>query len=319
MAVAGTSHATIVTWQQVRNNAGVSELPNGPINPPEHGPEYILVLSCADQVGIVHAVTGKLARHDATITESQQFEDPFSRTFFMRVRFRAQSGAIDVDALRGDLTPVASHFRMWWDLHDVSQPTRALIMVSQAGHCLADLLHRCHAGTLNMRPMAIVSNHIDLASQAAWHQLPFHHVPITPQTRDAAEDTLLDLIEHYDVRLVILARYMQVLSDRLTQRLPGQVINIHHSFLPGFKGGRPYQQAHARGVKLIGATAHYVTEDLDEGPIIEQDVARVNHSYTPRDLAVAGQDVEAHVLARAVRWHTEHRVFLNGNSTVVLR
>ncbi|PID54009.1 MAG: formyltetrahydrofolate deformylase [Micrococcales bacterium] len=295
------------------------------------GRDFVLILSCPDQVGIVHAVTGVLAAHRVTITESQQFEDAVSRTFFMRVRFRAKvmraqdtqdtpdTDDVDISAIKADLGPVTERFQMRWAVHDLAHPTRTIIMVSTAAHCLADLLHRHLAGTLNIDPVAVVSNHTDLSAIAAMYGVPFHHLPVSADTKLAAERSLLDLVELHQVDLVVLARYMQVLSEQVTNALPGHVINIHHSFLPGFKGARPYHQAHERGVKLIGATAHYVTPELDEGPIIEQDITRVHHGYTPHDLSEAGQDVETQVLARAVRWHTEHRVFLNGRSTVVLR
>jgi formyltetrahydrofolate deformylase len=208
---------------------------------------------------------------------------------------------------------------MDWDLHDPAVRPRVLIMVSRFGHCLNDLLYRRETGTLPIDVAAIVSNHTDFAGLARWNNVPFHHVPVTPDTRGQAEDALRALLARYAVDLVVLARYMQVLSDELCAELAGRAINIHHSFLPSFKGARPYHQAHARGVKLIGATAHYVTAALDEGPIIEQEVARVDHSQRPEDLVAAGRDVECQALARAVRWHAEHRVLLNGDRTIVFR
>ena len=281
------------------------------------GRDFVLKLACPDRPGIVHAVTGCLVEQGANIREAHQFEDEVTGRFFMRVMFRADG--TDVAQLRASFGPVSSTYGMEWSLHDVGTPTRTLVMVSRFGHCLNDLLFRAQVGSLNIDIVAIGSNHTDFETLATSHGIPFHHIPVTAATKPQAEADLLALVERYDVDLVVLARYMQVLSDDLCRELGGRAINIHHSFLPSFKGAKPYHQAHARGVKLIGATAHYVTPDLDEGPIIEQDVARVHHAYTPDDLVEAGRDVEAQVLARAIKWHSVHRVFLNGASTVVLR
>ncbi len=281
------------------------------------GRDFVLKLACPDRPGIVHAVTGCLVEQGANIREAHQFEDEVTGRFFMRVMFRADG--TDVAQLRASFGPVSSTYGMEWSLHDVGTPTRTLVMVSRFGHCLNDLLFRAQVGSLNIDIVAIGSNHTDFETLATSHGIPFHHIPVTAATKPHAEADLLALVERYDVDLVVLARYMQVLSDDLCRELGGRAINIHHSFLPSFKGAKPYHQAHARGVKLIGATAHYVTPDLDEGPIIEQDVARVHHAYTPDDLVEAGRDVEAQVLARAIKWHSVHRVFLNGASTVVLR
>ncbi|GAB3237599.1 formyltetrahydrofolate deformylase [Kineococcus gypseus] len=279
----------------------------------------VLTLSCPDRPGIVHAVTGALVALDANITESQQYGDPDTGLFFMRVAFDADAGD---EALRATLGVVASRFDLTWDLRDAADRLRTLVMCSKQGHCLNDLLFRHRSGDLPVDVAAVVSNHTDLAPLAQFYGVPFHHVPVVTgdaASKAAGEARLLELVAELDVELVVLARYMQILSDDLCRRLSGRAINIHHSFLPSFKGARPYHQAHARGVKIIGATAHYVTADLDEGPIIEQEIERVDHRYAPADLVRQGQDVEARTLARAVRWHAEHRVLLDGNRTVVFR
>jgi formyltetrahydrofolate deformylase len=276
----------------------------------------VLTLSCPDGPGIVHAVTGVIAGLGGNITESQQFGDPGTGLFHMRVQVDAP---VARETLESAFGPVAARFSMTWRLDVVGRPVRTLVMVSRAGHCLNDLLFRQRSGLIPIEVPAIVGNHDDLAPLADFYGVPFHHVPVTAGTKAEAEQRLLSLVDDLDVELVVLARYMQVLSDDLCRRLEGRVINIHHSFLPSFKGARPYAQAHDRGVKLIGATAHYVTADLDEGPIIEQDVERVDHSMTAPELVGIGQDVEAQVLARAVRWHAEHRVLLDGHRTVVFR
>ncbi|KQR16835.1 formyltetrahydrofolate deformylase [Cellulomonas sp. Leaf334] len=276
----------------------------------------VLTLSCPDRPGIVHAVAGLLAEHGGNITESQQFGDPLSGLFFMRVQVTA---ATPRDALETAFAPVARQFEMDWSLDVVGRPVRTLVMGSTAAHCLNDLAFRQRSENLPIELVAVVSNHTALAPLAEFYGIPFHHVPVTSATKVQAEARLLELVEELDVELVVLARYMQILSDDLCRRLAGQVINIHHSFLPSFKGARPYAQAHDRGVKLIGATAHYVTGDLDEGPIIEQDVERVDHSRHVDDLVALGQDVERRALARAVRWHAEHRVLLDGHRTIVFR
>ena len=276
----------------------------------------VLSLSCADRPGIVHAVTGVLAQHGGNVTESQQFGDPGTGLFFMRVQ-ADQVG--DRAALEGDLTELAAALGMTWTIDTVGRPLRTLLLASKEAHCLTDLLFRTSQGRMPIEVVGVVSNHPDLASIAGFYGAPFHHVPVDRSSKPAAEAALLDLVERYDAELVVLARYMQVLSEDVCRRLAGKVISIHHSFLPSFKGARPYVQAHERGVKLIGATAHYVTGDLDEGPIIEQDVERVDHADDARELVATGQDVERRVLARAVRWHAEHRVFVNGGRTVVFR
>ncbi|MES4903398.1 MULTISPECIES: formyltetrahydrofolate deformylase [unclassified Streptomyces] len=286
---------------------------------PRPGHEFVLTLSCPDQAGIVHAVTAFLVGHSGNILESRQFDDRLRNRFFMRLHFDVSDPGVSLKELRDGFGPVAEEYGITWQLHDASVPTRTLIMVSKFGHCLNDLLFRTSAGALNIEIPAIVSNHRDLEPLARNYGIPFHHIPVTQQTKAEAEARLLELVDELDVDLVVLARYMQILSDDLCKQLDGRAINIHHSFLPSFKGARPYVQAHERGVKLVGATAHYVTSDLDEGPIIEQDVVRVDHSRAPDELVTLGRDVEAQVLARAVEWHSDSRVLVNGNRTVVFR
>ena len=279
--------------------------------------EAVLVLSCPDRRGIVAAVSSLLFEHGANIEESQQFDDVRTDQFFMRIRFSVEPGGPDTERWRELFDPVATAYEMVWQLRDVTEPHRALIMVSRFGHCLNDLLFRWRSGALNMDVPAVVSNHRDLEPLVASYGIPFHHVPVTADTKAEAEARLRQIVSEHDVDLVVLARYMQVLSDDLSRDLSGRVINIHHSFLPSFKGAKPYHQAFARGVKLVGATAHYVTADLDEGPIIDQDVVRVDHRMAAEDLVRAGEEVESRVLARAVRWHCESRVLLNVDRTVV--
>ena len=278
---------------------------------------YILTLSCPDQRGIVHAVSGFLLEHGGNIEEAAQYNDHDTGLFFMRVQFAcADAGA---EALREQIGTLAARFDMRWQLHAAAQPMRAVIFVSKEGHCLNDLLFRWKSGLLPLDIRAIVSNHRDFYQLAASYNVPFHHIAVNKANKAQAEERQLEIIDGEGAELVVLARYMQVLSDAMCQRLAGRAINIHHSFLPSFKGAKPYYQAHDRGVKLIGATAHYVTADLDEGPIIEQDVARVDHSLTVEDLTAIGRDTESQVLARAVKWHGEHRVLVNGQRTVVFR
>jgi formyltetrahydrofolate deformylase len=280
--------------------------------------DFVLTLACPDRPGIVHEVSGFLVDHGGNIVESQQFDDLITDRFFMRVDFTA-SRATSAEDLRAAFAPVAERFAMTYELWQAGAPYRTLVMVSKHLHCLNDLLFRHSTGSLQIEIPAVVSNHPDAERLCAAHGVDFHHVPVTADTKPEAEARLLELVESLEVDLVVLARYMQVLSDDVCRRLQGRVINIHHSFLPSFKGAKPYHQAYDRGVKLIGATAHYVTADLDEGPIIEQDIIRVDHGYSPEQLAAAGRDVEAQVLSRAVRWHSESRVLLNGHRTVVFR
>jgi formyltetrahydrofolate deformylase len=284
---------------------------------PAAGREYVLTISCPEAPGIVYAVSSFLVQQHGNISQSQQFDDRLSDTFFMRVQFSVVDG--DLAELRDRFARVAQAFQMSWQIYDAGTPTRTLLLVSRFGHCLNDLLYRARIGALNVEIAGVVSNHRDFEDLVTTYGVPFHHLPVTADTKAEAEARLLSLVDELDIDLVVLARYMQVLSDDLCAKLEGKVINIHHSFLPSFKGAKPYHQAHARGVKLIGATAHYVTADLDEGPIIEQDAARVEHSLEPDELVAAGRDVEVQVLARAVAWHTEHRVLLGQNRTVVFR
>jgi formyltetrahydrofolate deformylase len=284
-------------------------------------PSFVLTLSCPDRAGIVHAVSGFLFERGANIVEAAQFGDVATGLFFMRVQFEL-SGAADRDpiaGLRAEFEPVAHRFAMRARIVELSRRLPTVIMVSKLGHCLNDLLFRWRSGLLPLDIRAIVSNHRDFYQMAASYDIPFHHFPVTPDTKAEAEARLLEVVRAEQVELVVLARYMQVLSPSLCAQLEGRAINIHHSFLPSFKGARPYQQAHDRGVKLIGATAHYVTTDLDEGPIIEQDAARVDHTMDVATLTAIGRDVESVVLARALKWHAEHRVLINGSKTVVFR
>lgn len=284
---------------------------------PEAAPEqYVLTLSCPDKQGIVHAVSSYLFMTGCNIEDSQQFGDHDTGLFFMRVHFSAGS-PVTVEKLRASFAAIGDAFRMDWQIHRSSDRMRIVLMVSKFGHCLNDLLFRSRIGALPVEIAAVVSNHTDFAELVASYDVPFRHIPVSRETKAQGEAQLLELVREEDVELVVLARYMQVLSDDLCRQLSGRVINIHHSFLPSFKGAKPYHQAHARGVKLIGATAHYVTADLDEGPIIEQEVERVGHGVTPDQLVAIGRDVECQALARAVKWHAERRILLNGRRTVV--
>jgi formyltetrahydrofolate deformylase len=281
---------------------------------------YVLTASCASRMGTTAAITGFLATRRFYLMEMHQFDDTSSQRFFVRITFCGVEGEpVDRAALRGEFQPVASREEMQWRIHDSRERTRVLIMVSNLDHCLEDLLYRHRTGELKMDITAVVSNHLTMQPIAARHELPFFHLPVTPATKEEQERRLMELVDSTQTELVVLARYMQILSDGLCGRLKGRAINIHHSFLPGFKGAKPYHQAYDRGVKVIGATAHYVTHDLDEGPIIEQIVERVDHGYTPDMLVAAGRDSERRALSAAVRYDLEHRVFLNGNRTVVFR
>ncbi|HLU80131.1 MAG TPA: formyltetrahydrofolate deformylase [Burkholderiaceae bacterium] len=278
--------------------------------------EYILTLSCPDKTGIVHAVSGWLLSLQGNIIDSQQFGDVETRRFFMRVHFSLPE-VQEVATLEAYFDDIRQRFDMDAAIYDTARRSRVLLLVSRQGHCLNDLLFRTHTGQLPMEIVGVASNHRDFENMSRAYGLPFHYLPVTPETRAEQEAHILELVEKQNVDLVVLARYMQILSDDLCKALEGKAINIHHSFLPSFKGARPYHQAHARGVKIIGATAHYVTADLDEGPIIEQDIERVHHAMSAEELTRVGSDVESLVLARAVRWHVEHRILLNGQRTVV--
>jgi formyltetrahydrofolate deformylase len=286
-------------------------------------PEYILTISCLDRRGIVHRVSGFLVEHGCNIIDSAQFGDEQSKLFFMRVHFSKDEGAVDDAALRSDFEALAATMQMNWQLHDAHRKPRVMLMVSKIGHCLNDLLFRYRSGLLPVEIPAIVSNHTDFYQLAASYNIPFHHLPLaagaSAEAKRTQENRILEIAESNGIDLVVLARYMQILSPELCEALRGRAINIHHSFLPSFKGAKPYYQAHDRGVKLIGATAHFVTSDLDEGPIIEQGVERVDHAMDPDTLTAIGRDVECVVLARAVKWFVEHRILLNGHKTVVFK
>ncbi len=277
---------------------------------------YILTLSCPDRPGIVHAVSGFLFERGGNIEDAAQYSDRATGLFFMRVEFSCDCPP---ETLRPELQAFADGFQMQWGLHLEAEPMKTVLMVSREGHCLNDLLFRWKSGLLPVDIRAIISNHRDFYQLAASYNVPFHHIPVTAATKPQAEAKQFEIVEAEGAELVVLARYMQVLSDDLCRKLSGRAINIHHSFLPSFKGAKPYYQAHDRGVKLIGATAHYVTADLDEGPIIEQDVARADHGKTVEDLTAMGRDTESQVLARAVKWHSEHRVLINGHKTVIFK
>jgi formyltetrahydrofolate deformylase len=279
---------------------------------------FILTLSCPDRPGIVHAVSGFLLEHGGNIIEAAQFDDRDTGLFFMRTHFEAGAGE-STESLAQAFAPIGERFAMRWRFFDTARPSPTLILVSRLGHCLNDLLFRHRSGLLPIDIRAVVSNHRDFYRLAASYDIPFHHIPVTSATKERAEQRLMEIVDAEGIELVVLARYMQILSEDLCRRLEGRAINIHHSFLPSFKGARPYRQAHDRGVKLIGATAHYVTGALDEGPIIEQDVERVDHSMGVDTLTGIGRDIENVVLARAVKWHAERRIVLNGGKTVVFR
>jgi formyltetrahydrofolate deformylase len=278
--------------------------------------DYILMLTCPDRPGIVHDVSGFIVEYDGNIIDSAQFGDPATNLFCMRIHFAVPDGQSAED-LRKAFTDIADRHDMHWQIHDKSVRPRVLILVSRFDHCLVDLLYRRRIGELKIDIPAVISNHRDAYKLVAAEDIPFFHFPITPETKDAQEKQIREVIDKERIDFVVLARYMQILSSGFCNDFSGRVINIHHSFLPGFKGARPYHQAHSRGVKLIGATAHYATADLDEGPIIEQDVSRVSHAQTAEELAAVGRDIETRVLARAVRYQAEHRVVLNGGKTIV--
>ncbi len=281
---------------------------------------YILTTRCPDTTGIVAGISGFLATHNATITEAQHYDDPYTGTSFMRTVFHDNGqGMPPVEELdRRFAEAVGRRFQMDWQFNEVRR-CRALLAVSRQGHCLNSILHRCSTATLPLEAVGVVSNHQDMRSLAEWHGVPYHYLPIIDGRKQEQERRLMELFERAGAELLVLARYMQVLTPEACRYFEGRAINIHHSFLPGFKGAKAYHQAHARGVKLIGATAHYVTTDLDEGPIIEQEVSRVDHTQSPEDLTVVGSELEALVLNRAIKWHAERRVFRNGSRTVVLK
>ncbi|HWD13248.1 formyltetrahydrofolate deformylase [Pseudochrobactrum sp. sp1633] len=277
---------------------------------------YVLTVSCQSRLGIVAAISGYLAGMGCNIVDSAQFDDLGADKFFMRVSFITEQGK-SFEEIAGNFQDTADKFGMVYDFHDTRKPVKTLLMVSRFGHCLNDLLYRWKIGGLPIDIVGVVSNHFDYQKVVVNHDIPFHHIAVTKENKVEAEARMMDIVNQTGTELVVLARYMQVLSDELSQKMSGKIINIHHSFLPSFKGANPYKQAYERGVKLIGATAHYVTADLDEGPIIEQDVARITHAQSAADYVSIGRDVEAQVLARAIHAHIHHRVFLNGNRTVV--
>ena len=277
---------------------------------------YVLTVSCKSTRGIVAAISGFLAEKGCNIIDSSQFDDLDTGKFFMRVSFISEQDA-EREALLGAFAPVAEKFGMEWDVFDSAERMKVLLMVSRFGHCLNDLLYRWKIGALPIDIVGVVSNHFDYQKLVVNNDIPFHHIKVTKDNKAQAEAQLMEVVETSGTELVVLARYMQVLSDQLCSRMSGRIINIHHSFLPSFKGANPYKQAYQRGVKLIGATAHYVTADLDEGPIIEQDTVRVTHAQSPDDYVSLGRDVESQVLARAIHAHIHHRTFINGNRTVV--
>jgi formyltetrahydrofolate deformylase len=281
---------------------------------------YVLTLDCPEAPGLVHAVTGFLLEQHGDIHELKQFDDIRGGHFFLRVHFTIGEGRADpgVASLRAVFTALAQQHDMRFELREATARRRVLVMVSKFAHCLNDLLFRSRIGELPMEIAAVVSNHPDHRALVEWHGIPFFHVPVTPETKPEAEARLLDLVDRFEIELVVLARYMQILSDDLTRQLTGRAINIHHSFLPSFKGAKPYHQAWERGVKTVGATAHYVSSELDEGPIISQQVREVDHSFGPEDLVAAGRDTECRALSNAVKWHCEGRVILHGSRTVIL-
>lgn len=281
--------------------------------------DYILTLECDDRRGIVHTVTGILLKHGADIRELKQFDDALSKKYFLRIEFDLNDEGASIDALRTDLEEFSTDASARWKVWPRDEKRRVLIMVSKFSHCLNDLLFRSRNGELPVEIAAVVSNHPDHRELVEWHHVPFFRIPVTADTKPEAEARLLELVDRFEVDLVVLARYMQVLSDDLARELTGKAINIHHSFLPSFKGAKPYHQAYERGVKTVGATAHYVNSELDEGPIIAQQLVEVDHAFGPSDLVAAGRDAECKALSNAVRWHCEGRVFLNGKRTVVLR
>jgi len=282
--------------------------------------EFIFKMTCPDTVGIVAAVTKFIADNEGFITSSSHYGDPVSNRFFMRTVFQPSGKTnFELEDLKNKFLPIADKYSMEWDIHDSASRYRVLIAVSKFGHCLNDLLHKAKTGQIPIDIPAVVSNHPDMREIVEWYNIPYYHLPVTPENKADQEGKLVKLAQEFNIDLVVLARYMQILSPELTKILSGKCINIHHSFLPSFKGAAPYQQAYQRGVKIIGATAHYVTSDLDEGPIIEQAIERVDHSYGLNDLVNTGRDIETVVLSRAVKWHAENRILLNGNKTVVFK
>jgi len=284
---------------------------------PQEPNNYIFTGTCRAGTGVVAAVTSFLAERDCYICALEQFDDDSTDKFFMRAVFRPQDGSPSIEEIRGSFADVSERFQMDWNINDPKVPLKTLIMVSKYDHCLDDILYRRRKGEFNMEITAVVSNHVDLRAMVEREGIPFIHLPVTKDTKAQQEQRLMEIVDDTGTELVVLARYMQILSNTLSAQLSGRCINIHHSFLPGFKGAKPYHQAYERGVKVIGATAHYVTSDLDEGPIIEQILTRVNHNYKPEHLVRVGRDNESTALTKAITYHIERRVFLDGNKTVV--
>lgn len=278
---------------------------------------YRLVLSCPDRVGIVSMVSNFISSHGGSITDANQHSDASTGRFFMRVEIDASTLPFTLDELKNSFEPIAASFQMRWEIHDSARPKRVVLMASRESHCLADLLYRFHSNELFCEIPCVISNHDDLRSMVEWHGIPYHHVPVDPSNKEPHFAEINRLIAEHEADAVVLARYMQILPPDLCDRYPHRIINIHHSFLPSFAGAKPYHQAHERGVKLIGATCHFVTQDLDAGPIIDQDVTRISHRDAPEDMVRLGRDVEKTVLARGLRWHLEDRVLVHGNKTVV--
>ncbi|MDN5656615.1 formyltetrahydrofolate deformylase [Brevibacterium sandarakinum] len=282
--------------------------------------DYIFTLECDERPGILHSVTGALLTHGGDIKELKQFDDQYAQRLFLRIDFSVEEGSNGaIDGLRQDFEAIGTEFDARWQMWPQGEKRRVLIMVSKFEHCLNDLLFRAQIGELPIEIAAVVSNHPDHRELVEWHHIPFFRIPVTKETKPEAEAKLLELVDRFEVDLVVLARYMQVLSDDLARELTGRAINIHHSFLPSFKGAKPYHQAWERGVKIVGATAHFVNSELDEGPIIAQQLVDVDHSFGPQDLVAAGRDAECKALSNAVKWHADGRVFLSGKRTVVLR
>ena len=314
--IPGTARAPAVSGGTAQSHSGADGAAAG-----AKPPSIVLTMSCPDTTGIVAAVSGFLASHNGLITEAQHYDDPYTNTSFMRTVFhdngKGMPALAELDRSFG--ASVGVRLQMQWRFHEVQRRCRTVLAVSRHGHCLNSMLHRWSTGTLPIEVVAVVSNHQDMRSLTEWHGIPFHYLPVIDGRKGEQEQRIMELFEKVDGELLVLARYMQILSNSACGYFAGKAINIHHSFLPGFKGAKAYHQAHARGVKLIGATAHYVTTDLDEGPIIEQEVARVDHNMAPEDLVAIGADLESVVLNRAVKWHAERRVVANGGKTVVLR
>lgn len=286
----------------------------------QHPHQYVLTVSCPEANGIVRAVSDFLYQRGATISEAAQHRDPVIDRFFMRVEFEEQEVDLpSVEKLDEDFAALAQQFDMQWEFFDLRHKPRMLLAVSRHGHCLVDVLHRWSSGVLPAEVVGVVSNHDDMRDITEWYGLPYYHLPVTADTKAEQESQILSVIEKQQVDVLALARYMQILSPRLCEAMAGRAINIHHSFLPGFKGANPYRQAYMRGVKIIGATAHYVTTDLDEGPIIEQSVERIDHNFDIEELVQIGRDAECAAFARALKWHCEHRIIINGNKTVVFK